>query len=581
MTSAFTITPTVPTSIKIKASEEATFSFTVLSLAAPDSARDVMLRAQFASADGKDKEVDWLIVGPQPVVRLAGGQTQTVTITVRPTDATPRGENNIKLVVADKQRPNDIFEISAPVVCEIAADGKEPPPVKRIPWWLIAAIAGGVVVLLGGSVLAWKLLQKPKLGQKCEIDSGCADDLVCVPDALTCLRPPGAACTAAEAGLCASGECSASSQCAVPTGGTCNPDDATAPPCARHGRCDATSRTCMPAACTPGAQQCRADGAGFDFCTNQGTWTTVACPSNTPRCRDGRCQAVENAGTPCGSCGGTIQGDGSCSVPTPPTLGQSCGSCGGKVQCDGSCSVRDPGNLNQPCGSCGGKVQCDGSCSVRDPGNLNQPCGHCGGKFLCNGSCSQPDPPNFGGVCNTCGGKVQCNGSCSPLEPSNLGGACNACGGKVQCNGSCSPPEPPNFRGACNACGGTVQCNGSCSPLEPPNFRGPCGQCGGTVQCNGSCSIATPPNLGALQLHSSATEQFTCCFINYTKTFGGTCHAGWAYERTSIDRMSGGGGCEIVSEGHGNDCRVTVRFHNNGTDGAQCKVSVFEKRVCN
>jgi hypothetical protein len=67
-------------------------------------------------------------------------------------------------------------------------------------------------------------------------------------------------------------------------------------------------------------------------------------------------------GAACGSCGGSVQCDGSCSVTGPPDLGVACGSCGGTVQCDGTCSVATPPDLGQACG-CGGSVQCNGKCS--------------------------------------------------------------------------------------------------------------------------------------------------------------------------------------------------------------------------
>lgn len=43
----------------------------------------------------------------------------------------------------------------------------------------------------------------------------------------------------------------------------------------------------------------------------------------------------------CGLCGGTVRADGTCSVATPPGVGQPCG-CGGKVQCNGTCTTSCP-----------------------------------------------------------------------------------------------------------------------------------------------------------------------------------------------------------------------------------------------
>jgi hypothetical protein len=48
----------------------------------------------------------------------------------------------------------------------------------------------------------------------------------------------------------------------------------------------------------------------------------------------------------------------------------------------------------------------------------------------------------------------------------------------------------------------------------------------------------------------------------------------------TITKLSGGGTCELVSQGSGNSCKVTVRFHNNGTEGAQCRIVIKEKRAC-
>ena len=75
---------------------------------------------------------------------------------------------------------------------------------------------------------------------------------------------------------------------------------------------------------------------------------------------DAACSA--DFGNNCGSCGGTVACDDSCTIGTPGDFGQSCGSCGGSVQCDENCSIATPGDFGQACG-CGGSVQCDDSCS--------------------------------------------------------------------------------------------------------------------------------------------------------------------------------------------------------------------------
>jgi len=127
-----------------------------------------------------------------------------------------------------------------------------------------------------------------------------------------------------------------------------------------------------------------------------------------------------NAGSSCGSCGGTVQCDGRCSFPAPASYGQSCGSCGGTVQCDGRCSVATPVDYGQSCGSCGGTVQCDASCSVGTPADLGANCGSCSGKVQCDSSCSVATPADYGASCG-CGGTVQCGGSCSRPAPGDFG----------------------------------------------------------------------------------------------------------------------------------------------------------------
>src|SRR5262245_50548156 len=127
MTIACTITPTPPTSIQLRPGQEGRFSFTVTSTAAPDTVRRVIFQALLVGLDGKHGEVDWMIAGPQRSLNLAGGKTETITITVRPTAASPRGENTIRLAIADRDQPNDEYAYSAPVVCEVLAADVTPP----------------------------------------------------------------------------------------------------------------------------------------------------------------------------------------------------------------------------------------------------------------------------------------------------------------------------------------------------------------------------------------------------------------------------------------------------------------------
>jgi serine/threonine protein kinase len=266
----------------------------------------------------------------------------------------------------------------------------------------------------------------------------------------------------------------------------------------------------------------------------------------------------------------------------PADLGESCGSCGGKVQCDGTCSVETPASFGLSCNSCGGTFQCNGACSTKEPTTLGESCNSCGGIMQCNGTCSTTEPPNLNQSCGSCGGTVQCDGSCSFPTPGNFGMKCNSCGGTVKCDGSCSTSQPANFGAACNSCGGTVQCDGSCSTSQPGNFGAACNSCGGTVQCNGTCWPEQPGNFGSVQVRSKDLEEFWCCGLDYQKNFGGACSSGWVYDRVEVDKVTGGGACFVTAAppSGGSSCQVTMRFHNNGLEGARCNVTIFERRGC-
>lgn len=90
-----------------------------------------------------------------------------------------------------------------------------------------------------------------------------------------------------------------------------------------------------------------------------------------------------------------------------------------------ACGPGSASSAGQMCGSCGGNVQCDGSCSVATPGNFGQACG-CGGTVLCNGTCSiGPCPPPPGTATGGCASGVCCEPGatrCAVCKP--VGGAC-------------------------------------------------------------------------------------------------------------------------------------------------------------
>lgn len=156
--SPFKITPTPPTSIALDPGEEDKLSFTIENLAAPGQVREIVLQALLIGEDGKGKEVDWLVVGPERILRMSGGQTETATITARPTAGTPRGKHRVRLRIADHERPNDVYADSPPVACEVrGAAGRPKPPPVRLPAWVLALLLAALLLGLGGALGALKL----------------------------------------------------------------------------------------------------------------------------------------------------------------------------------------------------------------------------------------------------------------------------------------------------------------------------------------------------------------------------------------------------------------------------------------
>lgn len=157
----FIVQPTPPTVLTLKSGERRDFTFTVNSRAAPDKVHEVALQALLIDENGKDKEVDWLRVEPRGPLSIAGGKTERVTITVKPDRTSPRGENKIKLVIADNRQTNEVLAESPLVFCEVSGDnGHDHEP--RLPGWLIPAMVTGLLLLVGGDIaIGWK---------------GCSDD---------------------------------------------------------------------------------------------------------------------------------------------------------------------------------------------------------------------------------------------------------------------------------------------------------------------------------------------------------------------------------------------------------------------
>jgi hypothetical protein len=426
----FKITPTPPTSIQVEPGQEGKFSFTVESLAAPDKVHDVMLQALLVGdgEDRKGKEADWLAAGPRRSFAIPGGKTETVAITVKPTASTPRGQHTVKLVIADRDRPNDVFAESPSVACEVIGPPVvAPPPGKKIPWWLIAVIAGGALVLAGAVVLIVKLAggkgtgRAPGLDEACQPDAAtpCDDGLVCVAGVGRCLLPGGARCAPDEAKLCASGECDGKAgACTVPFGEACDPAEQDVAPCAKDSACDPVKKQCLGntgAPCKANAE-CATDHCAGNVCAIkapalapgdpcEGTCPEpMQCSPTTKRC-------VQQNGQPCtagnqcvtGVCDGAV-----CADPSPRRNCTQDGICGPDQTCiDIQPGLKRcvwlPGHPCQDGAECSSRWCNKGTCS-RDDGKCASQ-SDCPSPYLCilaKQKCLLP-------INALCGGDAQCD----------------------------------------------------------------------------------------------------------------------------------------------------------------------------
>jgi hypothetical protein len=436
MTSEFTITPTPPTSIRLEVGREHAFSFTLTSQAAPDMARDVVFAALVVGSDGKGKEASWLVVEPRQILGMAGGETATITIRARPTAASLRGEHSIRLVVADKDRPNDVFADSSTVVCDVLGTPGPPPPRKALPWWLIPVIAGGVV-LVGGAI--WLIVALTGdgaggLGEPCRSDptAACDRDLTCVAGAQKCLRVGGAACKSAKAGECASSECATPLEvCTIPLGAGCSPGDQ-ARPCRTGTACDPTRRTCLATEGAPCAvdADCATDLCTASVCTvkppplRAGDPCMDTCPAPL-QCSATTKRCVEQPGRPCNNNSQCATGLCEQNVCSNPALLRDCtqdGICSSDQQClEVQAGIkRCHWRAGHPCsgnGECSSRWCNQGVCS-RDDGRCTS-ANECQPPFVCDTAQQRCMKPSG----HVCAANAECLSSfCSGnrCEPRNL-----------------------------------------------------------------------------------------------------------------------------------------------------------------
>jgi hypothetical protein len=112
------------------------------------------LTARFSVQVQGDGKAEWYTVQGEPERAVAAGENQTVTVVAKIPGATPPGQHRMKLRVVNVNDPdNDSTDSTAATVTVPVAEKKEEKPKKPFPWWILA-VAGGVLVLVIGAIIA-------------------------------------------------------------------------------------------------------------------------------------------------------------------------------------------------------------------------------------------------------------------------------------------------------------------------------------------------------------------------------------------------------------------------------------------
>ncbi|MBO9560186.1 MAG: PASTA domain-containing protein [Caulobacter sp.] len=115
------------------------------------------LTARFSVQVQGPGKAEWYSVQGEPEHPVAAGETQTVTVQAKIPAATPAGEHRIKLRVTNVNDPDNDSTDSTAATVKIPAVVKPPVKKKPFPWWIIA-VAGGVLVLVIGVIVAVVLM---------------------------------------------------------------------------------------------------------------------------------------------------------------------------------------------------------------------------------------------------------------------------------------------------------------------------------------------------------------------------------------------------------------------------------------
>lgn len=115
------------------------------------------LTARFSVQIQGSGKAEWYSIQGEPERPVAAGETQTVTVVAKIPAATPAGQHRIKLRATNVNDPDNDTTDSAVATVTIPAVAKPPAKKKPFPWWILA-VAGGVLVLVIGVIIAVVML---------------------------------------------------------------------------------------------------------------------------------------------------------------------------------------------------------------------------------------------------------------------------------------------------------------------------------------------------------------------------------------------------------------------------------------
>jgi len=435
----FTIATSPPTEAKLKAGAEAQFVFTVTSLAAPDETDDVIVRATV----GDDRsEAPWISIEPGGELRVAGGQTQSISVRVKAPSAVTPGKQRLQLVVARARESSEAYDESPPIEIEFVETGAAKAP-RKFPWWIVAV--GAALVLAGVGLGLWKMFQPKPLELLAACDpnaSACPPELVCGKERRQCVLTGGSTCRRSEE--CESGVCGQTDGlCALEVLAPCEPGRAGVS-CVPNASCDEKRKQCLihaGSACQ-GAEQCATGQCEAGVCTTAAPPLSVGdpCTDACPRplfCEPGSKRCLGRQGFEgCrkhADCLTRFCDHGICSVLERFRDCKADGLCAPEQRCMDFGAGK--GCFNEPGRACTGNGQCTS--------------GFCAGQVCSpdNGVCTRPSdcPPQY--TCSladkrcllangrTCTEPSECiSRFCSPVNNSCQASPCGVCNALTYCD---------------------------------------------------------------------------------------------------------------------------------------------------